>query len=114
MLLHHVSEEQCLQLLFIARSQSEKNLPDLYRAIVGIIRFGLSQEGRVFMSTALEPQLAPGLFNIRIVYSTRDVPANVAKCLSLLKAPPEHESLSPIPKYRGKVPDFLLLSDNPT
>ena len=113
MLLHHISKEQCLQLVFIARAQSENSLPDLYKAIVSIIRFGLSPEGRVFMSTALEPPLSPGLFNIRIVYSIQDVPANVSKCLSLLNAQPEHEVLSPIPRYRGKVPDFLLLSNDP-
>ena len=107
-LLHRVSPQQCLQLVVISGMKSKKEFSKLRHMLADIVRFALADDGKMFFANSLDPQLPTGIYNIRVIYSIRQVSEDEKLRLDLALFPPKSGSLTPSRKYRGRVPDFLL------
>ena len=107
-LLHRVSPQQCLQLVVISSMKSRKEFSKLRHMLADIVRFALADDGKMFFANSLDPQLPTGIYNIRVIYSIRQVSEDEKLRLDLALFPPKSGSLTPSRKYRGRVPDFLL------
>jgi len=107
-LLHRVSPQQCLQLVVISNMKSRKEFSKLRHMLADIVRFALADDGKMFFANSFDPQLPSGIYNIRVIYSIRQVSENEKLRLDLALFPPRSGSLTPSRKYRGRVPDFLL------
>ena len=107
-LLHRVTPQQCLQLVVISSMKSKKEFSKLRHMLADIVRFALADDGKMFFANSLDPQLPTGIYNIRVIYSIRQVSEDEKLRLDLALFPPKSGSLTPSRKYRGRVPDFLL------
>jgi hypothetical protein len=107
-LLHRVSPRQCLQLVVISNMKSRKEFSKLRHMLADIVRFALADDGKMFFANSFDPQLPSGIYNIRVIYSIRQVSEDEKLRLDLALFPPRSGSLTPSRKYRGRVPDFLL------
>lgn len=107
-LLHRVSPQQCLQLVVISSMRSKKDFSRLRHMLVEIVRFALADDGKMFFANSYDPQLPSGVYNVRVVYSIRQVSEEEKLRLDLAVYPPKSGSLAPSRKYRDRVPDFLL------
>ena len=107
-LLHRVSPQQCLQLVVISSMKSKKEFSKLRHMLADIVRFALADDGKMFFANSFDRQLPNGIYNIRVIYSIRQVSEDEKLRLDLALFPPKSGSLTPSRKYRGRVPDFLL------
>ena len=107
-LLHRVSPQQCLQLVIISSMKSKREFSKLRHMLAEIVRFALADDGKMFFANSFDRQLPNGIYNIRVIYSIRQVSEDEKLRLDLALFPPKSGSLTPSRKYRGRVPDFLL------
>ena len=107
-LLHRVSPQQCLQLVIISSMNSRKDFSKLRHMLAEIVRFSLADDGKMFFANSYDPRLPSGVYNIRVIYSIRQVSEDEKLRLDLAMYPPKSGSLTPSRKYRDRVPDFLL------
>ena len=107
-LLHRVSPQQCLQLVVISNMKSRKEFSKLRHMLTDIVRFALADDGKMFFANSFDTELPSGIYNIRVIYSIRQVSEDEKLRLDLALFPPRSGSLTPSRKYRGRVPDFLL------
>ena len=68
-ILHHVIPARCLQLVFICRIHSEKELPGIRRTLESIIQFALADDGILFIAWIPDEAIMSGDHRIRIIYS---------------------------------------------
>ena len=107
-LLHRVSPQQCLQLVVIAKMNSKGDFSRLRYMLAEVVRFALADDGQMFFANAYSPEVPAGEYNIRVVYSLRQVTDDEKLRLDLALFPPKSGSLTPSRKYRDRVPEFLL------
>ena len=106
-LLHHVSPAQCLQLVFICRVHSEKELIGMRRTLESIVEFALASDGILFISWIPDEAITPGEYRIRTIYSIEGIPEDEQKRLEITSHPANHRR-GPKAQYQGHIPDFLL------
>ena len=106
-LLHHVSPAQCLQLVFICRVHSEKELLGMRKALESIVEFALAGDGILFIAWIPDETVTPGEYRVRTIYSIEDIPEDEQERLEIISHPTNHRR-SPRAQYQGHIPDFLL------
>jgi len=107
LLLHRVSEKQCMQIALLCTVNSEKERLRMRNALTNIIDFALADDGRLFFACGYDTELPENEYSIRIIYSIENTTAEEIKRLEVVTKPPVLH-LMPAEKYEGRVPDFLL------
>ena len=107
LLLHRVSEKQCLQIVLVCTVNSDKERLRMRNALTNIIDFALADDGRLFFACGYDTELPENEYAIRMIYSIKNITEEEMKRLEVVTKPPVLH-LMPAEKYEGRVPDFLL------
>ena len=105
--LNHVSAEQCSLMAFVGVMRSEAEYRALRQPLTGCVRFGLAEDGKMFLAHGLNNDIPARQYRFRLVYALNHVSEEQKKRWALIREP----GLYPLiqrKRYEGNVPDFLL------
>lgn len=105
--LNHISAEQCALMAFIGVMRSEAEYHALRQPLVGCVRFGLAEDGRMLLACGFNGDMPARRYRFRLVYALNHVSEEQKRRWALIQEP----GLYPLiqrKRYEGNVPDFLL------